>query len=474
MRRRQIPTLLVLACFVFFFAEAAVTQAPAQRFSLGLRMSPLLTLPLGESVDLFESGFGGQAVAVLGLPGLSWLSPELDLGYTTSAVKAESGEAGLGIGRAGVGALATLPLGRHFGVQAEAAGGYFGGKLSGDASGTGGGFYGQAGAAFTLFIDRRFGASLGANYLYYRDLYSGLSVGVGLAMRVRGPGGGALPSETTPALFKPASAPSGGLIRLEGLELERVFPVLFKYYDTHPVGRLTVTNVSKQTLADVEVRLAMEQYIDNPKLSGRIERLTPGQSQVVELYALFNEKVLTVTEGIKVAAKVSVAYKVEGRVAGDAETITLEMYDRNALRWDDDRKVAAFVTAKDDEVQRFAKNTASLTRESGRAALSRNLQLAMAMLAALKEQGLSYVVDPKSSYAELSANEAAVDYVQFPRQTLQFKAGDCDDLSATYCALLEAVGVATAFITVPGHIYAAVRSRWTRRAREGPSRRPGT
>ena len=55
----------------------------------------------------------------------------------------------------------------------------------------------------------------------------------------------------------------------------------------------------------------------------------------------------------------------------------------------------------------------------------------------------------------LSADKAAVDYVQFPRQTLQFKAGDCDDLSAAWCALMEAVGVPTAFVTVPGHIYVA-------------------
>ena len=82
----------------------------------------------------------------------------------------------------------------------------------------------------------------------------------------------------------------------------------------------------------------------------------------------------------------------------------------------------------------------------------------MVALAALKELGVSYVVDPSSSYKDLSAKKgAAVDYIQFPRQTLQFKAGDCDDLSATYCALLEAIGVPTAFITVPGHIYAAFR-----------------
>ena len=49
----------------------------------------------------------------------------------------------------------------------------------------------------------------------------------------------------------------------------------------------------------------------------------------------------------------------------------------------------------------------------------------------------------------------ALDYLQFPRQTLGYYAGDCDDLSILYCALLESVGIETAFITVPGHIYMA-------------------
>ena len=33
------------------------------------------------------------------------------------------------------------------------------------------------------------------------------------------------------------------------------------------------------------------------------------------------------------------------------------------------------------------------------------------------------------------------------KQTLEYRAGDCDDLSILYSALLESVGVETAFIT---------------------------
>jgi tetratricopeptide (TPR) repeat protein len=68
---------------------------------------------------------------------------------------------------------------------------------------------------------------------------------------------------------------------------------------------------------------------------------------------------------------------------------------------------------------------------------------------------MEYVIDPDSSYIELSENDSAVDFLQFPQQTLDFRTGDCDDLSILYAALLESLGIRTAFVTIPGHIYLA-------------------
>jgi len=65
------------------------------------------------------------------------------------------------------------------------------------------------------------------------------------------------------------------------------------------------------------------------------------------------------------------------------------------------------------------------------------------------------VVDPKTPYVEYVKNKHVIDFLQFQRQTLEYKAGDCDDLSILYAALLESVSVDTAFITVPDHIYIA-------------------
>lgn len=46
----------------------------------------------------------------------------------------------------------------------------------------------------------------------------------------------------------------------------------------------------------------------------------------------------------------------------------------------------------------------------------------------------------------VSDRRASSDYVQFPRETLELKGGDCDDLSVCFGAMLESVGIQTAFI----------------------------
>ena len=50
---------------------------------------------------------------------------------------------------------------------------------------------------------------------------------------------------------------------------------------------------------------------------------------------------------------------------------------------------------------------------------------------------------------------AVVDTVRFPRTTLLIRSGDCDDTTALLGSLLESVGVGTAIMTSPGHVFLA-------------------
>jgi tetratricopeptide (TPR) repeat protein len=83
------------------------------------------------------------------------------------------------------------------------------------------------------------------------------------------------------------------------------------------------------------------------------------------------------------------------------------------------------------------------------------VQYALGLLEALNIYGMNYVIDPASSYIELSESASSLDSLNYPYQTMFYRGGDCDDLSILFCSMLEALGVDTAFITIPGHIYMA-------------------
>ncbi|MCK4514684.1 MAG: hypothetical protein KAU31_05460, partial [Spirochaetaceae bacterium] len=90
-------------------------------------------------------------------------------------------------------------------------------------------------------------------------------------------------------------------------------------------------------------------------------------------------------------------------------------------------------------------------------AIDKHLQHAVMMHAALAGAGLAYGPDPATPYAQMSEDPFALDYVQFPLQTLTARTGDCDDLSVAYATLLEAAGQSAALLLTPGHIFVAVK-----------------
>lgn len=283
------------------------------------------------------------------------------------------------------------------------------------------------------------------SYQGYLGLSNSISVSAGLSYR-----------------FKKSQNQQGPPV-LEGLppkiiniEFDEIFPVFYSYYDNHPAGTAIILNPREDEITDITLDFYVNQYMDTPKRCATPESLGPGETGNIDIIALFNNSVLDITEGTKVAAKLTLSYKVDGVSYTDVHSETMRMQYRNAMTWDDDRRAAAFVTAKDPAIMSFAKNVVSMLHGRESASINRNLQRVMAIHEALALYGMTYVIDPTTSYAELSESETSIDFLQFPRETLEYRAGDCDDLSILHSALFEALGMETAFVTVPGHIFMAV------------------
>ena len=241
--------------------------------------------------------------------------------------------------------------------------------------------------------------------------------------------------------------PGKGLDLLK-VDLDSVFPVFFSYYDDNPVGIAVLRNHEKKKIKDIEVTYYVKQYMDNPKTCTAPTTLEPGEEMEISLYGLFTNSILEVSEGSKVSAQISIKYTYNNDSYIRERVETQEIQNRNAITWDDDRRVAAFVTAKDSVVLKFAKNTAGIVKDNTDSGwVEQKSGSGHGYQAALREHGMAYVIDPATPYSELAGNTGAVDFLQFPMQSLEYKAGDCDDLSILNCALLEAVGVETAFVT---------------------------
>ncbi|MEA1910616.1 MAG: hypothetical protein U9N32_02945 [Spirochaetota bacterium] len=305
-----------------------------------------------------------------------------------------------------------------------------------------------AGGSVDLSWDITPGLSLaaGAGYKYflgyntaeetYTDLYQGANITIGTVFHLSG-------------------GDNRTKVKVKDIEFDPVFPVFYGHYDDHSLGTVLVTNGENSTITDVKVYFDVNQYMEEPKLSAEFPVLKRGESASVDLKALFTNSVMQLTESTKVSAKIITEYTYLGERFTAMTPHTLRIYDRNSMMWDDDRKAASFVTAKDSTVLLFAKNTAGIIREQGNNPINLNFRIAMGIYETLRLYGMNYVIDPQSSYIEAIENEQFIDYLQFPSQSLTYRAGDCDDLSILFSALLEAVGIKTAFVTIPGHIFMA-------------------
>lgn len=245
-------------------------------------------------------------------------------------------------------------------------------------------------------------------------------------------------------------------IRFGEVNLPPIFAAMQSHYVSEPVTTVALTNVERAEITDVQVSFHQPGFMDSPTLSARVNEIAAGATVEVPILASFNSEVFFTNGVVPLNGEIVVSYRYRGRPVTQRQGVTYDLHDRNALTWDDDRKVAAFITSSDSAVANYA----SFIRASGRDDLTDylpdNLEYAMQVYHALASLGLVYQPDPSSPFAEVQDNTFAVDTVSLPRETLVNITGDCDDITVLYTALLESAGVPTGFVTTPGHIYAAV------------------
>ena len=440
MRRRLLIVLVFFAACAAFAQDAGGKNGrdlPAFRFDAGievpLEISRAVFTPVGITTGL-------DAVFPLSFIRPAYLSGKLN--YTDFGMRADNSVSLVSLA---IGAGYTWEVAPPLQLRFRAAGGMYTGFLNSPAvdpttqtlydnqGGYGGFLFGGIDAEY--FLGPAFSIGLQMGYTNYLGLTQGVRVGASAILNLEG--------MSSNVVLRPS-------------QLKPIFPSLAKSYKTAGAGTLEIRNDERFPIKDVRVTYQIKDVMSEPTDCGSFPVLQPGEHRLLNLVAVLGEAGMLLTSDGRHTADVVLRYTINGRPTTLSSSAVVPVFNRNAMTWDDDRKVAAFVNSKDPDVLAFAKAVSGITHDPGMSSVNLNLRLAMALFDAMGQYHISYIRDPNTpAYTEASQSDTMLDFLQYPNQTLKYKGGDCDDLSILYTSLMESIGIESAFITVPGHIYTA-------------------
>lgn len=233
---------------------------------------------------------------------------------------------------------------------------------------------------------------------------------------------------------------------LETLDITGIFSNSYKLYERDGLGKVRLTNNTGKPMENVKLSFTIKNYMDFPS-ELKIKQLNPGESEEFPLKAVFNNNILTVTEDTPVQTKLVATYFENGKEKTIGQNQSINLYEKHRLLWSERGRFAAFVTPKDPVILDYARSITNQYPDS-----RDPVQWAAAVFSAMGISGLTYTQDPNNPYQVTSGNVDTVDYVQYPRETMERKSGDCDDLVALYSTALESMGIATKVIEIPEHM----------------------
>lgn len=252
------------------------------------------------------------------------------------------------------------------------------------------------------------------------------------------------------ALKKYRSSGNVPPVEISRVEIRPVFASIAKFYQDAPLGTLTLKNNGKESIFKVKVTFRIKNFMEQPTTT-IWDELKPRSTVEIPIKASLRDKALTIKEDTPVLGIINVEY-VRGKSPQKlSTTVPFTLFGPNALMWSDKAMTGAFVTPADWPVAEFARSSLESSGGSPEA-FTPSLFKAVAVYEALIAYKMSYLEDPNHPYRQSSKEVERVDYVQYPRDTLRMRSGDCDDLSILFMALMENLGVETALADLPGHV----------------------
>ena len=264
-------------------------------------------------------------------------------------------------------------------------------------------------------------------------------------------GATSIPSAPVSAMAKAMT--SGPRLEIASAHIDDVFSAYYKYYGRMPFGHVVVRNNGQGPVQKIKLSFAIQGYMDFPT-EVEIPELHFQETKDLPIQATFNNRILEVAETTPIQAQLKLTYYSGDLPFSVERNMPFKLYSRNTIRWDDKNRLAAFVTPNDPPVIDFARGIAVPFAEAHRGApLPQPILTAWSLFEGLGTFGITYAPRPNNPYAQVSLDVNTVDTMQFARETLARKSGDCADVVALLASALESMTVTTAALDVPGHLF---------------------
>lgn len=242
-----------------------------------------------------------------------------------------------------------------------------------------------------------------------------------------------------------------GKLRIKSIRIPEIFPAGLLHYAEFPLVRIAVENPGSLSLSNLRVRFEIPDLMDLPS-EKVVDRVMPEASMIIDLSAAFSRKILDIQGEEMRQAKIIFSWEFGGKTLTDERLVPVKVMGRNALTWVEPEMIGAFVGATDPAFVEMTRRILAAA-DTSFPFLDRNLAGAIVLFEAFRN--VRYAKDPRAPYIGRKEDRVAVDFIQFPAETLERGFGDCDDMAVLYASALESLGIPARFVLVPGHIFVA-------------------
>ena len=279
-----------------------------------------------------------------------------------------------------------------------------------------------AGSGVNILLSSSF--ALNADFKYHlintaeeADIdYSGYNLSIGLSYMWG----------STPEIFK---------VEEVKLIVQDIYPAYYQFYNTYPIALAVIKNTAAYPI-EINVHSEIKEYSERKQESGFI-RIEAGETKDIPIQALFGDKLLASTKRNPAVIDLQIEARA-GSLVKKNISLNVIVHSRNAWNGEINR-LGFFLTPDDDEIMQYSRDiTVNIKPDENTV---KNIAIASAIFEDLKKKDIVYQSDPNIPFYK-------DDYVQFARETLNRRSGDCDDLVVLYASLLESVGIKTAFVDV--------------------------